>query len=653
MIALALAMSLQASAQEPPDPWVHALRPGRVDQLDRRRRSFRLGWSGGTADVFVIDEQGRQTRIAASVPPPYTTPPLPAGSRFLVRHGGGTSEPLAAPDLLEPVDFAAWSGRGLRGARVSSLVNAGQQLWIATLEGGLSVYDGQRFLHADHRSGLPSASIDDLVLTSDGSRWLLSRERLVRVDPSGAVVPFPGRWTDASLTNLPDASAWLSSPGGLWRLEPTEGPVQVRTDACGEVLYVPDSGPWALCDEAWRPLAQQESGSPHLPAPGALRTFVLDDALWNVVPEGLLHPDDGLVWRPPSDGIQAAQARVGQLFLAAGHDGLFRMDLDSEQVLPVVATQGYHVGSTYTLAAASHPNKMWVGGDGGVALVAEDGQSAMMPLAPLAAGLRVVDVAPSKDGVAVLGEQGLSWLGRRAPRGWRNLVEAAGTDGREVLQLGRDWWVRTDTTLLRLDQRGDLQRFDTGASTLSLDVVADRLVVSTTQGMRWWVHGATRLSSASDISSAALVQGSSPLAMWRLGSGTLHLATPDLEESWSVPGASAAVAVGFSCWVLRDGELFVHQAGKDAPERILLEDADLLVSLASAEGALIAGDASGTMWALRADGRIFRLDLSDALSDARLLHLVPDGPSLWIATSAGLFRAGERAPWQLQNPPSP
>src|SRR5262245_48137215 len=108
-------------------------------------------------------------------------------------------------------------------------------VWFCT-EGGLSRFDGERFVNLTTKDGLPSDQVRDLLEARDGSYWVATDAGLARLDRDGTSfsrVELGLTGFGASFLSLhedPSGTLWAGSVGGLYRID---GSRAARVDLVG------------------------------------------------------------------------------------------------------------------------------------------------------------------------------------------------------------------------------------------------------------------------------------------------------------------------------------------------------------------------------------------------------------------------------------
>lgn len=590
------------------------------------RRPLVVHWQGGSARVERWTGR-RWALLDANAASPYRTRPLPAGTTVRVLRGAKELGRGEDDGCWWPVDVAAWSGPGLRGARVTALDAQPGRLTAGTAGGGIAAWDGERWSHLSPRlggvhsvSGLargedglwiggaeglrgpgvswPHEPVDEL-LWSGGTLWMLSDGRL-------------GAWRDG-------APEWLSPRGCAGLVQDEHGDAVVSCGGRGLVL--PD-------------LTHDRRPGAHLPLAGvALRR----DGTWAAGRDGaLLHiTQEGAseAWRAPSGRLHGI-ARAGDGFVvAAGDDGAWlHGGRDAIRMGPAAGVLGGWAGAAVPGPASS---KAWLGTDRGVHLVTAGGTGTSLPLAPLAAGVPIRAVVPYPGGTAVVATDAeVRFLGKRPPKGFE-LLSAAVVE--QVTDLARDatggLWVLGRRHAWRLDPAGRLRVFRLDGEARAISAVGRWLAVATADGLRFWTEGATVLSPVQRFPGIDLLRGTSAGAMWIGAGDQVHLWVQGELHSWDLPdlvhdvlpspkGAQVATARG-AVWI-------------DVSEPTVRRVPELPgVPMRLAYGA-------GRAWSVDAElvisGRASPVELRRRLGDASVTAFAGDAHGVWVGTDAGLVR---------------
>ena len=147
-------------------------------------------------------------------------------------------------------------------------------VWVGTDRGGVARWDRNRLSHPLAERGLPVSRIRTLAVDRGGNLWIGYREGLFRSDGSGCAL-FAPLAVDGLFTAPRSGEVAVLSAGGLWR---------VRGDRVEEITV--------------RPIGQ----TGHV----AAAVFGDDDTLWAI-------DEDGRLWRRHPDGAVEAVPFTGRL----------------------------------------------------------------------------------------------------------------------------------------------------------------------------------------------------------------------------------------------------------------------------------------------------------------------------------------------------
>ncbi len=393
---------------------------------------------------------------------------------------------------------------GLAQSQVTAVAtDAAGFLWVAT-QGGLSRFDGRRFLTFTTVSGLPDDVVTALAADADGGLWVGTDSgalaRWDRVRLAAVAGPHPWRGAVTGLAVLPSGTLAVGSGEGLFLGAPgawrrvTGGAVSSLVSGAGGVAVLADGGlqtvsgdgvvtrlelpaglsPQAMAgsgDELW--VATDRGSVVRLPSrrvePGldpaldAVRTLLPDHSgglwlggvrsLWHRGRDGrvtprVLHPSERLVT------ISALlEDREGSLWVGTWGQGLFQQ---TPGAMTLFTTESGLPSSTVWTLVEGPDGCMWMGTEhAGVAVWCEDGwrpQAALNRALPVQ---RVLTMAWGTDGVLWVGtHQGLvAWRDGAA----RLLTTRDGLPHdfiRSLLPLpGGVVWVATSGGLARWDGR--------------------------------------------------------------------------------------------------------------------------------------------------------------------------------------------------------
>lgn len=481
-----------------------------------------------------------------------------------------------AAELHAPAAVAEASGPGLTGARVVDLVVAPDgALWAATLGGGVARWDGAWTTW--HRGdGLPGDWAVAVDVGAHGT-YVGTDRGLARLGDDGVA----RTWTTAD--GLPDDYTqavavdgdlvWAGTYRGLARVTAAGIDVVLSPWSCFSLLRGPDRRMWVGYDG----LRGLPMGEPIEGVPDHWRIFDVEPqakGAWLATDEhGLVWLDDGVTeaaLRPRTGGVYAI-ARVGDvLWLAAAERGLLRATTDGRWA----PYDGPLPSPVVNEVIPDGSGGVWVGTDRGVARVFADGRVETLPLAPLAAGAPVRDVAAGPRGAVALTERGPVWVGDRPPRGFaRFAAEAAGATsvrfaGRDVVASDgpRAWRLRRGRVVATVEPAPDW-RLDDGV---------------VRHGARRWdaLPAATDLAAAGDVAWVATASG-----LWRLTSDG------GMDEIGRLGPLRAVAVAGDAVWAAgADGRLHgpVPAAPTDVDVDVVVENADVIALDADGDGVFVA-----------------------------------------------------------------
>lgn len=622
-----LVAALPAVAVEPPQVTV-ARGDGAADTA-RARVPLVISWDGGPAEVRV---DGVSLGQGSS---PLTTLPVRWGAEVVLVRDGATSPPARAAGVWSPADIAAWSGPGLRGARVTGLAPIDGGVWVSTDGGGVSLWwsrgapgDGS-WTHLDRRVLGADQLVD--VSVAERTRWVARTDTLLAIDPNGVV----SRWSADALggtrllgVEADGPSAWVWHDRGLTHVD--AGTVAAASAGPCTALFATLDGPVAVCG-----VPRLVRTGERLPGgddvSGAVRR---EGGWWISGREGLtawVAEQAGERWDAAAVG---GLARVGDgLVLSAGGAGAWARTI--EAWLPLDAAQGLP-GTTALGVAALVPRdgahgRAWVATDRGVALARLEGVATPLPLAPLAASVPVRAVVSAPTGAAVATDDGLVWLGRGAPRGWDALVVAVGAPVLDLVRHGTSWWAVGPTDAIQLTRDGRVHRWPTRGEAVGVVPCGDQVGISTTLGLRWWTGPTQRTLSPTD----RLVDAADPVCApgvvwWRSHDGVGALVRGE-RRTWTLSarsltgvGTGALVAGDDGLWWLTPDAAPARPPGWEAPRPL--------------QHAVVH---DGTLWALGADGTVWwsrssRPPVPVTLAEPADRVVPIDADRAWVFGPAGL-----------------
>lgn len=460
---------------------------GPHDLHDPRPR-WDVRWDGGPATARV----GSRV-VGRNLSSPWRSPRLRPGQVLTLQTPQALHE-IPLHHLTSPVDLARWSGPGLRGAWVVDIAPSPRGPWIATAGGGAGWWDGERWHHLDRRHGLPSSTLTAIDIVG-GHRWFGSREGLTHLDPDGRsrTLPLPVDQLAADA-----AGVWVLSDGQVFRItDPTAGLPEPAVTGCASLLT------WQGEAVASCPQVVRLPSGRSVPELRGLPDHVIGlvpraDGAWAITASGLHQLVNGRLITDRTPAIVGARdlLRIGDsLLLVDASEALIRIDREG-RTHEVTSVHGLPSPRALRLAPGPRERTAWVGTRRGLALVEENGDTIGLPLAPLAVGRGACAVHPTRQGVALLSDDGPVFLGRRPPRNADAFAAAAGPGTVALLHHQDHWLALRDDALFVLRKDGQLRRLPTGsARALDLQAAGEAVAVVLQEGLRAWLPGATVLSA--------------------------------------------------------------------------------------------------------------------------------------------------------------
>jgi len=240
--------------------------------LGCHRRSDGTVWLSMTEGLFLTPAgDGPARRVSAN--PPGTDPEAVFRQAYEDRAGRlwvAADEVVCHADaesILRRGDDAGWQCQKLSGTRgVSSLVElADGHLWLSTDRTGVWSFTGEEWMQVPGSSSLPSYSLRGLVVSGDGSVWILGHGTVVRVreaheEQAGwqvverltGVHGLPSAAAEHVLEE-PDGSVWITTIVGLARvpasaraLDLRPPPVELVDITVNGVRLPKQAGDWQL-----------------------------------------------------------------------------------------------------------------------------------------------------------------------------------------------------------------------------------------------------------------------------------------------------------------------------------------------------------------------------------------------------------------------
>lgn len=484
---------------------------------------------------------------------------------------------------------------------------------------GLSRFDGARIspFEIDDRPVLEGTQIHRLLISDNGDTWVGTFNGLYRFSDAGMrrfSVDDGLSQNRVIALRIESDGVWVGTQGGAVVIDASassaQPPLVIGSMRVNSFDRDPDGTLWLAATDG---LFRQRPGGPI----EALSTGIY----WSTLREGSgrrwFGSREGLSWLDPqapdtlveadeSDGMprlpvrQVLQDRDGQLWFANGGAGLYRLKAGRFERMPGLASD-----VVYALTEDAEGN-LWAGTSGGFCRI--------------------------RDG-AILGF---------------GMAEGLGTDF--ILSVAAD---RADRVYVGSNGRG-LYRLDNGGVEFLgnpggnpfvnwVGVLSDgRLLVSSNAGTYEWTDaGARPLHPQLEGSGAAWVAADREGTLW-LRTGNLPLQRLRAGQVEAVPMEGGNARWGFTA---RDGAVWITAAG--VLYRGLGEDLQRVADLNDQTSTTCQyEDPNGVVWCT-GPGGLRRVDQGKvvllahpAFAESALLALQP-GPddSLWMATTAGLYRA--------------
>ncbi len=583
-------------------------------------------WVGEDAVVEVFRDRAWRP-VRGDTSSPVALGPLAAGTPVRLRRASAVADEMTWSGVLDPAVFAGLSGPGQRGVDVVGMVAGEDAVWVAIDGVGVARWEGSWTSWLGPEQGLPTRALTGLAVGGDGALWVTHTAGASTGDAASGFHDVAVAGEGRAVLRAGEA-VWVADAQGI--VDVVSGRRALSRADCDR-LFAFGERPLAACGgRLWD--VTDGAARVDLQADGALVGIVPRvGGAWIATTDALVSRVDGvdtMWWAAPVRGALRGLGRLGDgLLLATGHDaGLPGLRLHPDLgLLPLRAADGVDATGSVAVAAGPPPGKAWLATDRGLVLVDRDGVGSRLPLAPLAVGVEVRDVAARGRGYAFAGAWGLAWLGPDRPQGWDSLVAAVGIDALRVgVDVAGDVWAvgRGDVFVLR---RGVVVRVAAGAPVVDLAVQGDQIAVATTAGVRLGLPGVTSLSPAFAVGTlrALAFDGTGRLALLTLDGVVVRAA-----------GRVAAFALEGATQIVGDGAGFVVTTPNGA---MRLDDPDDAPSALGA-GVVTAIQTSAGLITLDASGDVQRrrVGASEPLGRWPGARLVPAREGVWILGPHGV-----------------
>lgn len=533
---------------------------------------------------------------------------------------------------------------GLAHDRVRRIVRDSRGfLWFCTA-GGLSRFDGRRFVSYSEQDGLPASTLNDLLENPDGTYWLATNGAgLVRYDPAPAsrasVRGTGARFTPFTIGGEPAANRanqlfrdlegrlWIGTDAGLFILEQEENRPTFRRIPLGILLH-PDRvlQVWAVAADPGGSLWIGTSAGLLRRLPDGrvthhrVRPARTTDHVW-----ALLIDPQGRLWIEHQTGLLVLETLPATApGSALGDQGLWY----TAAGLPVVWSNA--------LLRASD-GRVWVGTDAGVSEIATGGMTSYGS----AHGLEGSVVALAED------SSGNIWAGTEASgairiprRGFTTYTKADGLSEQEIGSV-----FETTAGQLCVVTRGprlhvfDGHRFRAVVPNIPAGQLANRgesyAAALQDRAGEWWIPSGETLYRFAPVADVAALRTAAPRAVYKLGTapasrGVWRLFDDSRGDVWIAMRVAAEGAL--TRWERTTGRIHRYSERDGLP--------------ASPPHAF-AEDRAGNVWigfwdaglARYRDGRFQTFSAADGAPAGGVSALrVDHAGRLWLGTAAGLFR---------------
>lgn len=636
---------ISIALSSPKHPFVVFSPPKDYKDLASTKRVARFWWDTQSKAVEIQYFHRGKWKDLATVYSGYTSKALAIDTVFRLRDVDEEkwSQPFQGSTLINPGNLARISSdnNGLTSQTIGELsLDGSNTLWGATLGGGLLQLDTQslEINHLTSFDGLPSPYVisidteDDKVLvgTSEGAVLFENGHPIQYWDAE-----LPNRYVQS--VKLDGETNWLGTYEGLYAETKDAFYTPLVPYSVFSIEPKHDGGTYIgyqglkIINPDFSPEDLLNSDSFH-----AYDIIDAGTSVYFATKEKGVQRLDGEEWTLIQN-LKSTQIDLGLngLWMATGKNGL-------------VHSSGHRLSTSDGLAGntvwsvTSQGQNLWVGTDGGISRLSlnDDGQvhkSWSHPIVSWPVERKALDLLALKDGIFLGGPTGTWSLG--APHRYaNNLSIAAPKPTVALLEHNKYVWAFGENTVVKMDKKGQLERFNLPTVPKSVALWQDRFWIATSSGI--WVldpdNGLFQVSHP-DIVMDQLIP--SPSGLWGFDSrGIFYGIGPKFPKPIVETGHVLDLSPsGESICIGTESGLERYWMARSDKLEDVLGDGDTGIAVVA-----VAGDDLGGCWFAGEDGTIGWVGPTGAATKTEL-------PGLKTPTVIKIIPITEKQAWVLTN----